>query len=230
MELIIQILMLFIVINCLLKLSFWKPWQSILFSLTCSLFILFTYQYAITQSKTQLQDYLQNTKIMQDMAVLITIESVLCFAFCFISLKTINGEKVKKWLKVLNWYPGLLIFPVLFYVLTQTIYVMPGTDFSTISYILAGITFIIFPALSYIFKYLLPEKELRLEVYFLVSLFVCLIGLITTVNDTVVYAKEETTLNIKAVIISGGLFITVFLIGYLWDKIKWIIFRKRKKV
>jgi hypothetical protein len=165
---------------------------------------------------------------MQDMAVFVTVESVLCLAFCFVSLKSINGEKNNKWFKVLNWYPGLLIFPVLFYILTQTIYAMPGTNFSIISYILAGVVFIAFPALSYFFRYLLPEKELRLEVYFLVSLFVCLIGLITTVNDTVVYARNETPLNIKALIISGGIFVVMFFIGYLWNKIKWIIFRKRK--
>jgi hypothetical protein len=229
MELIIQILMLFIAINCLLKLSFWKPWQTIIFSFACSVFTLWTCQYAITQSKTQLHDYLQNVKIMQDMAVLITIESVICFAFCFISLKTINGEKVKNWLKLLKWYPGLLIFLVLFYVLTQTIYAMPGTDFSTISYVMAVIVLVAIPVLSYFLKYLLPEKELKLEVYFLVSLFVCLIGLITTVNDTVIYAKHETPLDTKALIISGGLFIIIFLIGFLWDKIKWIIFKKRKQ-
>lgn len=38
MELIIHILMLFIVINCSFKLSFWKLWQTVIYSLIAGLF------------------------------------------------------------------------------------------------------------------------------------------------------------------------------------------------
>ena len=59
MELVISILILFILVNCLLKLSFWKGWQAALFGLICGIFITATYPVAILQSKTQLADYLQ---------------------------------------------------------------------------------------------------------------------------------------------------------------------------
>jgi hypothetical protein len=227
MELIIQILMLFILINCILKLSFWKPWQAAIFGLLCAVFIIWACQYAILQSKTQIADYLKNTKIMQDSAVLITIESAICFAFCFAALREMFGKKAKRWIQPLYWYPSLLIFPVLFYLLTQIIFVMPGTDFTTISYLLAGGVFIGLPVLSYLVKYLYPEKELRLEVYFLVSLFVCITGLITTVNGNVTYAAVEEPINIKALAISFVLFAGAFLIGYVWNKVKWVFRQKR---
>ena len=51
MELIIHILMLFIVINCSFKLSFWKLWQTVIYSLIAGLFVAGTWQYAILQSK-----------------------------------------------------------------------------------------------------------------------------------------------------------------------------------
>jgi len=226
MELIIQILMLFILINCILKLSFWKPWQAAIFSLICAAFVIWTCQFAILQSKTQIADYLTNTKVMQDAAVLITIESTICFAFCFAALRDMFGKKVKRWIEPLYWYPSLLIFPVLFYSLTQMIFAMPGTDFNTISYLLGGGVLIGLPALSYLIKCLYPEKELRLEVYFLVSLFVCVIGLITTVNGNVTYAAVEEPLNVKALLLSLGLFAVTFLLGYLWNKAKWA---KRQK-
>ena len=54
MELIIHILMLFIVINCSFKLSFWKLWQTVIYSLIAGLFVAGTWQYAILQSKTQI--------------------------------------------------------------------------------------------------------------------------------------------------------------------------------
>ncbi|WP_029902614.1 hypothetical protein [Prevotella sp. 10(H)] len=228
MELIIQILMLFILINCILKLSFWKPWQAAIFGFICAVFILWTCQYAILQSKTQLADYLKNSYIMQDAAVLITIESAICFAFCFAALREMFGKKTKRWIQPLYWYPSLLIFPVLFYLLTQIIFAMPGTDFTLISYLLAGGVLIGLPALSYLVKYLYPERELRLEVYFLVSLFVCIIGLITTVNGNVTYAAVEEPINIKALALSFILFAVAFLLGMVWNKVKWT-FRQKKE-
>jgi hypothetical protein len=140
------------------------------------------------------------------------------------------GKKIKKWIQPLYWYPGLLIFPVLFYLLTQIIFAMPGTGFTTISYLSAGAVLAGLPALSYLVRYLLPEKELRLEVYFLVSLFVCIIGLISTVNGNVTYASVEEPLNIKAFILSFTLFAITFLTGYLWNKVKWIIRQKKNQL
>lgn len=221
--------MLFIVINCILKLSFWKPWQAAVFGLLCAVFIVWTCQYAILQSKTQLADYLNNIHIMQDAAVLITIESAICFAFCFAALCEMFGKKAKRWIQPLFWYPSLLIFSVLFYLLTQIIFAMPGTDFNTIAYLLAGGVFFGLPALSYLVRYLYPEKELRLEVHFLVSLFVCIIGLITTVNGNVTYAAVNEPLNIKALVLSLILFSSAFVIGFVWNKLKWIIKQKKNQ-
>lgn len=228
MELIIQISMLFIFINCILKLSFWKFWQTAIFSFICAVFIIWSYQYAILQSKAQINDYLQNTKILQDAAVLVTLESAICFAFCFAALRDMFGKTVKRWVQPLYRYPSLLIFPVLFYILTQTIFYMSGTDFATIAYTLAGIVFVALPLLSYGIRYLIPEKDLRLEVHFLVSLFVCILGLLTTVNGNVTYAATEEPINFKALGLSLALFVITFLIGFGWNKVKWTIRQKKE--
>ncbi len=228
MELVIQILMLFIFINAVVKLSFWKWWQTTLFGLVCAGFVVFAHQYAILQSKTQLADYLNNKSAMQDIAVLITMESVLCFAFGFTALLGTENKRWKWVGRILYWYPSLLLFPVLFYLLTQFIYALPGTDFTTISYLMAAGVLIGIPLASEGIKYLCPEKEFRLEIFFLVSLFVCIIGLITTVNGNVTYAVAKEPLNFKAILVSGGLFLIMFLIGLVWNKIKWKIFFRTK--
>jgi hypothetical protein len=230
MQYILQILILFILISSLLKLSFWKLWQVALCGLGCALFIIGTCRWAILQSKTQLMDFLNNAKIMQDAAVLITIESIIGFAFCFSELRAIFSLKKAKWWKpVLHWYPGLLLFSVLFYLQTQLIFAMPGVDFKALSYTLAATLFVALPLLSYLFKRLCPENELRLEVYFLVNLFVCIIGLISTVNGNTTYSTASESLNLKAIILSLGLFITLFILGILIDKYKLIFSRNNKK-
>lgn len=228
MELIIQILMVFIIINCILKLSFRSLWQSILFGALCAVFIIWAKEYAIMQSKTQIADYLKNRAALQNAAVLVTAESAICFAFCFAALKNVFGKRIKRWLMPLYWYPSLLIFPVLFYILTQTIFSLSGTDFDTIAYIISGITFVVIPIAAYGIRLLIPEDELRLEVHFLVSLFVCILGLLTTVNGDVTYAAVKEPVNFKALGLSLGLFVVTFVIGYVWNKIKWSIRQKKK--
>ncbi|MDR1226246.1 MAG: hypothetical protein LBK47_05030 [Prevotellaceae bacterium] len=229
MELIVQILMLFIVVNCIFKLSFWKWWQALIFALLCAGCIVAGYPLAILQSKTQIADYLQNAKAMQNAAILVTIESMVCFGFCFAALGSLFGKKASQWVKALFWYPGLLIFPVLFYVLTQTIFALPGITFSAIANNLAIIILAVLPLLSYSIKRLIPENELRLEVHFLVSLFVCILGLITTVNGNVAYAVASEPINTKATMLSVGLFLLMFLAGIAVHKLRWIIFRKKQR-
>ncbi|GHS99938.1 hypothetical protein FACS189421_11320 [Bacteroidia bacterium] len=224
MEYIIQILMLFIGINCVLKLSFRKGWQTVAFGFICAVFIISVCPFAILQSKTQLADFLNNTRVMQDAAVLITIESVICFGFCFFSLREIPGRKKGKWwMIILDWYPGLLIFPVLFYVLTQIIFSLSGTSFTLIAYLFAGGVLAGLPLLTWLIKRLYPEKEFRLELHFIVSLFVCIIGLIATVDGTVTYSAVNETFNAKAIVVSATLFAVLFLIGFGWNRMKWRI-------
>ena len=214
MELIIHILMLFIVINCSFKLSFWKLWQTVIYSLIAGLFVAGTWQYAILQSKTQIADYLQNTEALQNMAIIITLESALCFGYCVAFLRGLYGKKNLWWAELLRWYPSLLLFPVLFYYLTEAIFRLPGVDFSVTAWSFAGIVVIAIPLLSRLMKYLVPEDDLRLEVHFLVSLFICILGLLTTVNGKTTYAATEEALNWKAIILSIGLFVVLFLIGF----------------
>ena len=163
MQLIISVLILFILINCVLKLSFWRIWQAALFGAVCGAFVIATYPYAILQSKTQLADYLQNTTALQNMAVIITLESVVCFAYCIAVLRGWFGQQERWWVKPLKWYPSLLVFPVLFYLQTELVFSFPGTSFSAISYAFAAAVVVLFPLLCHLFRLLLPEKEMRLE-------------------------------------------------------------------
>ena len=214
MELIIHILMLFIVINCSFKLSFWKLWQTVIYSLIAGLFVAGTWQYAILQSKTQIADYLQNTEALQNMAIIITLGSALCFGYCVAFLRGLYGKKNLWWAELLRWYPSLLLFPVLFYYLTEAIFRLPGVDFSVTAWSLAGIVVIAIPLLSRLMKYLVPEDDLR--------------GLLTTVNGKTTYAATEEALNWKAIILSIGLFVVLFLIGFAWNKLKWPLLQRRE--
>lgn len=228
MTLIIQILILFIFINTILKLSFWRWWQIVIFAAVCATFTVWICPYTASQSKTQLAELMSSNLVMQDLAVLVTLESALFIAYCFVALKEIFGKKVKCWGGFLFFYPGLLIFPALFYLQTQVVFSMPGIDFNTISYVMAAGILILLPLLSLGIRYLFPEKDFRLEVHFLVSLFICVIGLICTTDGKVTYAAADEPMNWKAFALASGLFIGLFLIGYVWYKVKWTCTKRKK--
>jgi len=223
MEYVIRILILFILIGNLLKLSFWKFWQVALFGFLCAIFIIGTQQWAILQSKTELADFLNNTKEMQNISIWICFEFVLCFAFCFTKLSSMFGIKKEKkwWQMILHWYPGFLIFPALFLLQIELIFTFPGIDFFLLSYTLAIIIFITIPLLSYVFKWFCSEQELCIEIYFLVNLLSCIFGLSATVNNNINYAIMKQPLNIKAILLFFILSAICFIIGYLWHNYQW---------
>ena len=229
MEQIILILMLFIAINCAFKLSLWKWWQAGIYGLIVATFVMLTYPYAILQSKTQIADYLQNTEALQNMAVIITLESALCFGFCVTYLRGLYGKKNPWWAELLWWYPSLLLFPVAFYFLTECIFTFVGTPFATVACLVAVLTLAVIPALARLVKWLVPEKDLRLEVHFLVSLFVCILGLLTTVNRKTVYAATDEPINWNAATLALSLFVGLFIVGYVWNQIKYPLIQRRNK-
>lgn len=228
MELVIQILMLFIVLNCMLKLTFWKWWQAAVFGMMCGLFILLILPAATLQSKSQLALFLADPAVMQDAAVLVTLEVSVCLSYCFLMSAKIFGGRLSRWGKVLQWYPSLLIFPVLFYLLTQAIYALPGTDFRTIGGALAGGVAVSIPLLRYAVKWLLPHADFRLEVHFLASLFVCILGLVATVSGNVVYAPIEQSPDWQMLSAAVLLFAVTFLSGIAWNRFKWIRLQKKQ--
>ncbi|MCT6869241.1 hypothetical protein [Apibacter sp.] len=227
MELILQLLMVLIVINSMVKLSFWKIGQIGIMIVMYAAFILLIYPLAIKQSKTQIEDFLANMVMMQNMSVLITVESTICFAFCFAALKELFGKKKSKLVMiVLKYYPGLLLFLVIFYGLTQSIFTFTGRSFFTIAFLYAFF-FLLLIIMGILFiKKVIPEIDIRLEVHFIVSLLICILGLITTVDGKIVYKTSEESINLKYIFLSIGLFLIFFIVGFLGNRIKW----KLKKI
>ncbi|AYM99149.1 hypothetical protein [Chryseobacterium sp. 3008163] len=211
MNIIIDILILFIIINTLLKLSFWKFWQILVMAILAGGFLFFVYPFAIEQSQVKMKEYLQNTEILSNIAILVTLESAICLSFCFTALLEYMNGKQSKWNSVLKFYPGLLIFPVLLYLLTQSFFTFTGFDFEVLSMLFAVIVIVLIIGLSFGIRYLVPEKDLRLEIHFLMSLFVAILGLIVTTSGKMVYVAVDEPLNFQRLGFTFGLFGFLFL-------------------
>lgn len=185
MKIVVIIIMTSVGFSFLLKLTCHRLPGTIALSLIAALTVIFSYETAASQSKTQIADWLENPQLMLDTSVWLTVDVAFQIYFCFLAAKSLCsplGRKEKMAYEVCLWFPGILIFPVLFASLTELIFSMPGTDFSTIGWGMAAGVLIFMPLLALGFKWLLPEPEIRIELNFMINLLIAALGIVATVN------------------------------------------------
>ena len=223
MEIIIYTLIVFILLSCAFKLSQWGWTARIAFGALLAAFVVWSEQYAVQQSKTQLADYLANVTALQNMAVIVTVDSVFCFAYAFCHFQDMYapGQKRKWWLTVLKWYPSLLMFPVTFYVFTQTMFVAVGIDFATTTWAFAAACLVGLPLIAEGCKWLVPEQDGRVEMQLLSGCFVCVLGLVSTQSGKMVYKVQETKTDWHMIVIAIGVFAVLFALGIVIERIKY---------
>lgn len=114
--------------------------------------------------------------------------------------------------------PGVLIFPVLFSGLVYLIFSFPGVSFSLVAWSMAAGVLILISAGTLFLRYLLPEKELRLELLFLTNALTAILGIIATVNGrTAVTGVSEVdwgALTGLIIMLAGGGLIGLVIYKY----------------
>lgn len=214
METVVILIMFMVGLSFVLKLTFMRPWQMLAEVVILALATVSTTDIAISQSKIQISEWLQTPDLMLDLAVLLTLDVALQIAFCLCMISDpikLKGRIVKN---ILLFIPGLLIFPVSFYLLVQIIFSNAGMDFNNLSYSLGVAITVLIPLLVYGARYLLPEDSERLEVIFYINCIIGLLGIIATVNGrTATTGVNEVNLNSLLAII--GIAVVGSIIGLL---------------
>lgn len=130
MNTVVLVLMLLTAFNFLLKQTFWKVIAVCVIAAICAAFAGLMWPYAIEQSKTQIANWLSNQPLMLDTAVLLSVEVCVQMAYAMLAVHVANDYPVKPRMIVmyrfLRWFPGLLIFPVLFSGLIYLIFAFSG--------------------------------------------------------------------------------------------------------
>lgn len=223
MEIIIGIIMLMAGFSVMMKLTYLPFWGRIVVCLVFALFVGFSWNFAANQSKTQISAWIHNPELMLDIAVILTIDVFLQISFCITSSGLIFGEQLT-WSRsiihsICQWIPGILIFPVLLALLVGVTFSFPGVDFSFIAWSLALVIFIIGISLPYLIKMILPEKDLRLELIFMVNAMIALLGVVSTVNGRTAVAGANSV-ELKTLVSVLLLFAVGITIGYIYFKHK----------
>lgn len=214
--------MLLVAVSFMMKLTYHKPLGIMIMCGVGALFAILTWEYATTQSKTQIADWLSNPDLMLDTSVVLTIDVAVQLVMCILMARKISGSTMSKradmLLELTLWFPGLLIFPVLFAGIVKMMFALPGIDFTLIGWSCAGLVAVGIPVCVYLLKLLLNDADERLELMFLVNGLIAVLGVIATVNgrtaatgtndvDIIALCGVIATLGIGTIL---GLFINKF--------------------
>lgn len=186
METVVTVLMIVVCFSFVLKQTFHRVREVMAVTVVLMFFGAMTWPYAIEQSQAQIAAWLGNGQLMLDTAVLLSIDIALTFFFCVlhVDLNTSGhvSQRKRQLYRLLKYFPGLMVFPVVFSMLVTLIFALPGVSFPVISWSYGALLFLLVPSATYGLRWLLPEVEIRLEVLFLVNLLLALTGIVVTVN------------------------------------------------
>ena len=164
------ILMVLVCINFILKQSWHKWWSVLAHAAAAALFTGLMWPAAVRQSRSQIDAWLSDPGLMLDTSVVITIEVILQISFCLLSVNLMNSGKLKPsviWsYRVLRWFPGILIFGVLFSFLVCLIFAFPGMPFTLVAWSAAAVVFAVTAGGAWLIRLVFPDRESRLEIFF----------------------------------------------------------------
>lgn len=223
METVVKLAMVLVSLSFVLKLTGYKLCQLLLMTLLCALFVGFSWQFAAEQSKTAIASWLSDRELMQDIAVLMTLDVALQMAYCLMAVNLMNSGPLKRRTilvyKLLRLFPGIMVFLVLFSLLVSCVFAFPGVSFSLISWCMAAAVLVLLPLAVLGVRKLLPEKEIRLELLFLSNALTAALGVIATVNGTTA-SESVDSVDYPATIAVIGIVLLGAALGFLLYRLK----------
>ncbi len=223
MERVVLALMILVCFNFILKQTLCKWYHTVAITVLSALFVGMMWPYAIEQSKSQISLWLSNTTLMLDTSILLTLEVIVQISFCILAVHIKSSGRLKRWTmwvyRVLRWFPGILFFPVLFCALVALIFAFPGHSFSLVAWSFAGGIMVVVGAGVWLLKWVMPQKEVRLELLFLANALIAILGIVATVNGrTAIEGSDKIEWGafggMVALVVIGG------LIGFVLRNLK----------
>lgn len=221
METVAIILFILVCFSFVLKQTFVHALQIGITAVAAMVFMGLAWRGAILQSSTEIAGWLADTDLVRDISVLLNMDVLMATAFCLLAADVevagCIGRKARLLFAFLRFFPGIMIIPMMFGILVETIFAFPGADFSLIAWTLGAVFCIAIPLLTYVVKRLLPETFLRLELLFLCNLLIALMGIVATVNGKTTVVGTDNT-NLEALAGTVVLVAVLGIAGMAWQR------------
>lgn len=219
METALLFIMLLVTLCFVLRLTFMRPVVMVAEAVVAAIVTILMTDTAASMSKTRIEAWIGSPDLMLDMAVILTIDVGLQIAFCVSAVSQDFGRWAHMLRRILNLLPGVMIYPVMLYALASLFFSLPGVDFKAAGYATGAGIALLFPLMAAVVKYLLSEREIRLELVFYTACIIALLGIVATVNG-----RTATTgineLNLSALCAITAIGAAGCVTGFIWYKHK----------
>ena len=230
MEILLYVLMMLAVLNCAMKISLWPFWARLAFTLSLGVFAYWSIDYAMVQSKTQIDGWLHREEVLQGIAIIVTMESAIGVTYCFLCLNDDGKRHKNRFLRLLlHAYPCLLVVPVIFYCLTKFLFLQVGVDFYTSGLLFAFAVMVILSLCAEFTRWLLPANDLRVEAHLWLTAMVCLLSLLLTQSKEIIYHSNVEALDWSSMILTLSAAVFVMAVGVIGNRLKWKLKDKSRK-
>lgn len=152
------------------------------FYVIIALSLYFLYPYAIEQSYAKFQQLIQNHHTLSNFMVIQIIECLSGILFSIFLIRMFYKEKIYKIFRYFNFFPGIVIFPALFYSESAIFLNITGFDFKILAIIIAILVPVILFSTQQLLNYLVPEYDLRLELKFIVHILQLVVAIIISIK------------------------------------------------
>ena len=222
MEILLMMLMMLVVFNCAMKISLWPFGARRAFALLLGVFAYWSIDYAVIQSKTQIDSWLQREDVLHGIAIMVTVESAIGLMFCLSYLNDDGKKPGGRFVRMLlHAYPSLLVVPVTFYCLTRLLFLQVGVEFVTIGLIYAIAVMVMLTLFAELVRWLLPTNDLRVEAHLWLTVMVCLLSLLLTQKVEIIFLVHSEPIDWSSTLLTLSVAFIIVAIGFIGNRIKW---------
>ena len=230
MEILLMMLMMLVVFNCAMKVSLWPFWARLAFALLLGVFAYWSIDYAVMQSKTQIDSWLHREDVLQGIAIMVTVESAIGLMFCLSHLNDDGKKPGRRFVQLLlHAYPSLLVVPVTFYCLTRLLFLQVGVEFVTIGLIYAIAVMVMLTLFAELVRWLLPTNDLRVEAHLWLTVMVCLLSLLLTQKGKIIFLSHAEPIDWSSTLLTLSVAVIIVVIGFIGNRIKWTLKNNSRK-
>ncbi len=221
MELIVQLILVLTAFSSWFQFSQWKLPARLIAAFSLAGLAYLAYPWVIEQSRETLNGWMNDPFRMQQLAVVLVIETVIFIMVDLALLKQHFGQPVKKTMKVATFFPGILLLAVLLYAQMLCFYAFSEIDFDQLGiYFSLGILLIAI-AVPAGLRWTIPEGYLRMELRYILSFGQVLGGIVITIFcQKLPYNQQEKDLEWQPLLFVIGISLITIVFGWLWSKRK----------
>ena len=193
----------------------------LLWILSTGVFIFLMHTRAIRQSYALFEQQLANADLMGNLMVLQIIEAIGGIRLTIYLLRLHHGETMKRGYVFFKYFPGVVPFVALFYFESYLFLNIQMFEFQTLGWIIAGSFMVVIFGLTYLFRWLLADYDIMLEMKFFLHILQMIVALIISVQMFRLQVPDKTEyLPLGQMLIIFGAAFMLIVLGIFYYNFK----------